>query len=524
MIKIQNRYFLSENMLISWAFCIQLFLLLLGNSLAWEGCANSPQGTWRCGDACIHNYAKCQCGNATFGVEDQTWCCHKSCAGKGKWYDDGSEDGSWSGAMVGDKIIGAECTGRELNLTQACDQKCNYYPNDTDRNRDGILRSHMPCDAPPMEITECLQEDKMMDGKYDCRNRADEEAFQTGVGNTSSLLLDLEQILIPCIVTFLNGDQDQGFKCSNAPTSNCLRVPWWCNPRRVHSCNELKGTTATGKTIDPQLCSNQSFWDQRSCGSDTSDTNFKRCTGDAPGRCGSVLFENDCMDGSDAIELAQGGNCGDDLRCRARGPIRFDYSIWKNKSVCIEDQYKCDGVIHCRGGEDEVNCTLTATEKCECKNGYCFYNTQCDKAYKGPDGGHCVEKDDLLCRARDGKWAGENICLKKKFLCDNYVQCEDGKDEVGCEGEYLRKRTFPRDHRFICRSPFLEIRTEENKTGKFFPIRAIRLYVHSLPSPYNHHHHHCITINCTSGATQLYNVQEVKTRRIAMLMSLLVVS
>ena len=218
------------------------------------------------------------------------------------------------------------------------------------------------------------------------------------------------------------------------------------------------------------------------------------------------------------------------MRCRARGPIRFDYSIWKNKSVCIEDQYKCDGVIHCEGEEDEVNCTLTVTEKCECKNGYCFYNTQCDKAYKGPDGGHCVEKDDLLCRARDGKWAGENICLKKKFLCDNYVQCEDGKDEVGCEGEYLRKRTFPRDHRFICRSPFVEIRTEENKTGKFFPMRAIRcspvvfivsilvmmitVYIILI----------IITTNTCSGATRFPSAHMARMRRVATFLSLLVLS
>ena len=129
-----------------------------------------------------------------------------------------------------------------------------------------------------------------------------------------------------------------------------------------------------------------------------------------------------------------------------------------------------------------------------------------------------------MCTARDGKFAGKKICVEKKFQCDNHLQCQDGKDEEMCEEEYKKKRIFTRDQRVICRSPFLNITSEEIKTGKFFPIRAIRLYVHLLPSPYNHHHHHCIMINCTSGATQLYNVQEVKTRRIAMLMSLLVVS
>ena len=79
-----------------------------------------------------------------------------------------------------------------------------------------------------------------------------------------------------------------------------------------------------------------------------------------------------------------------------------------------------------------------------------------------------------MCRARDGKWAGRNICLKKKFLCDNYIQCEDGKDEERCEDEYLRKRTFPRDYNYVCRSVSLSIKKEKNETGKFFPMRAIR--------------------------------------------------
>ena len=55
-------------------------------------------------------------------------------------------------------------------------------------------------------------------------------------------------------------------------------------------------------------------------------------------------------------------------------------------------------------------------------------------------------------RASDGKWTGESICLKKKFFCHNYIQCADGKDEEHCEDEYLRKRTFPRDYNYVCRS------------------------------------------------------------------------
>ena len=143
---------------------------------------------------------------------------------------------------------------------------------------------------------------------------------------------------------------------------------------------------------------------------------------------------------------------------------------WKNLNVCIKNQYKCDGVNHCGRKEDEANCHHAWPK--ECGTSY-----DCDKDYKAPAGGYCEDKKDLMCRARDGKWAGRNICLKKKFLCDNYIQCEDGKDEERCEDEYLRKRTFPRGYNFVCRSVSLNISNEKNETGKFFPMRAIRCII-----------------------------------------------
>ena len=189
--------------------------------------------------------------------------------------------------------------------------------------------------------------------------------------------------------------------------NNCLPLLLRCHPRFPHTCSELKGTTATGKTIDPQLCSNQSFWEHKTC----DNPNFRRCTGATPGQC-EYLPKQDfaCKDGSSKIEPAEDGE-------------------WKRKDG--RWKWKVSGVEDC--GED------------------------------------------LMCKARDGKWAGENICLKKKFLCDNYIQCEDGKDEEHCEGEYLRKRIFPRDYRYVCRSLSLNI-SRENETGKFFPVRAIRCH------------------------------------------------
>ena len=38
----------------------------------------------------------------------------------------------------------------------------------------------------------------MRDNMFDCKNRVDEEPLVTGIGNSSSLLLDLDNILTPC--------------------------------------------------------------------------------------------------------------------------------------------------------------------------------------------------------------------------------------------------------------------------------------------------------------------------------------
>ena len=78
-----------------------------------------------------------------------------------------------------------------------------------------------------------------------------------------------------------------------------------------------------------------------------------------------------------------------------------------------------------------------------------------------------------MCTARDGFYAGKKICLKEKFRCDNYLQCEDGRDEEDCDEEYAKKGIFKRDHRHICQSPFLKV-IKGNRTSKFFPVRAIR--------------------------------------------------
>ena len=225
-------------------------------------------------------------------------------------------------------------------------------------------------------------------------------SFHTLLLPNASLLLDLDHILTPCTSEYYTseGCQVEGFNFSGYDPNHCLPFYLWCSPSYPYTCDELAGKTATGKTIDPQMCSNQTFWEKKSCNSER----YYRCTGDTPGQCKYDVEGNDnekYIDGSSEIKpSSEGGSCG----------------------------------------------------------------------------------EKVMCTSRDGKWAGRKICVEEKFKCDNYVQCEDAKDEDGCEEEYLMRGIFTWNDWYLCQSPYLKTRSEENKTAKFFPIRAIRCSRHHL--------------------------------------------
>ena len=112
--------------MISKGLSFQLFFLILGNSFAWDGCSSS--GAWRCGDACISQLTECKCGDEIFGRKAQKWCCNNNTCDNG------------------------ECTGRALNLTEACDQKCDYYQDPeiisvVNSDGDGNVRDYIPCNV-----------------------------------------------------------------------------------------------------------------------------------------------------------------------------------------------------------------------------------------------------------------------------------------------------------------------------------------------------------------------------------------
>ena len=172
----------------SRASSILLLFLILDKSLAWDGCNFQA---WRCGDTCIHGgghvlggrRTECKCGNTTFNNRDEMWCCNNaSCSGRGE-FETSDNANFWRGEEDKEgRMIGAECSGTALKLEQSCNGTCNDHEQDPGRNWEGVLRSFVPCNVNNLKTTQCIREDKYSDGDVDCRNRADEEIFQTEKG------------------------------------------------------------------------------------------------------------------------------------------------------------------------------------------------------------------------------------------------------------------------------------------------------------------------------------------------------
>ena len=177
----QSRKCFTFQTMRSFTATTPLLLLILSNTLAWDGCGPRQ---WRCGNMCMPQYAYCNCGGTNFNFTAPMWCCQDSpCTARRN-----------SGFKLRERKIGADCTGTALNLTQPCNQTCNYYEKDLSRNHRGLHRSYVPCQVANLTITQCIPEAEERDGVFNCKNRWDEEAFP----NSSSLLLDLDDILKNC--------------------------------------------------------------------------------------------------------------------------------------------------------------------------------------------------------------------------------------------------------------------------------------------------------------------------------------
>ncbi|XP_038066790.1 sortilin-related receptor-like [Patiria miniata] len=80
---------------------------------------------------------------------------------------------------------------------------------------------------------------------------------------------------------------------------------------------------------------------------------------------------------------------------------------------CIPSYWRCDGIVDCKGSEDENDCPSTYSSMYEYSDETMFECTDnaihCENAY--------------------------GDCIPEYWRCDYIIDCNDGQDETGCEDE-----------------------------------------------------------------------------------------
>ena len=157
---------------------VVIVLYLLSYTLGYDGCARTE---WRCGDTCV-----------TLGKDEENFysggtirsfslCFARTNYGtlrpvfsdNGKWFcmDRGNKCELGKVLKEGELKTRVYCGGKWQDLTEPCNGKCNYFPEDPHRGE----RSYRPCiNINTKEVTECVSELAVGDGVYQCTNRADE--------------------------------------------------------------------------------------------------------------------------------------------------------------------------------------------------------------------------------------------------------------------------------------------------------------------------------------------------------------
>ncbi|XP_045481036.1 sortilin-related receptor-like isoform X2 [Harmonia axyridis] len=237
--------------------------------------------------------------------------------------------------------------------------------------------------------------------------------------------------------TKLNCTKDQ-FTCSNG---RCISMKWKCDGQ--NDCKD-NSDELNCSASEPLTCRIDEF----RCGG--GGTNCIPTTWKCDG-------EKDCKDGSDELECGK-TQCSED---------RFFCGAPSN--TCIYKAWVCDGERDCVGGLDEQNCTESAVPQkpslpdlfhaqngtCtewmfKCRNDKCIpYWWKCDHSDDCGDG-----SDEIGCQNNEAptspsptqstmsivpKSCGQNefqcasgSCILSSWLCDGYMDCFGGEDEVNC--------------------------------------------------------------------------------------------
>ncbi|XP_076378249.1 terribly reduced optic lobes isoform X5 [Megalopta genalis] len=131
-------------------------------------------------------------------------------------------------------------------------------------------------------------------------------------------------------------------------------------------------------------------------------------------KCDGVL---DCDDGGDEVGCNQTGCSAGEFAC--------------DVSRCILESERCNFVENCMDGSDEHDCNYPActSTQFKCRNGQCIdFELHCNGARD------CLDNsDERNCRCTDDQFeCSPGYCVSASRLCDGTLDCTDGKDEANC--------------------------------------------------------------------------------------------
>lgn len=136
-------------------------------------------------------------------------------------------------------------------------------------------------------------------------------------------------------------------------------------------------------------------------------------------RCDSVL---DCTDGSDEINCMEEG-CPNNFQCASK--------------QCLKRHLVCDGILNCNDGSDEVNCESWRCNpneiSCGVSNRCIPVSWKCDGRKHCPDGSDeegCTHTGP--CPAQSFRCTEGSSCMPNSWKCDGQVDCSGGEDESSC--------------------------------------------------------------------------------------------